>query len=321
MAATRVGIVGAGWVARVHQRVLTGFDDVEVVGIASRNAEAAEPLAHDAGARVYPDYRSMLDDAQLDAVFVGLPPYVAIEPALAAAERGIALFAEKPLGLDEEGPARVAAAIREHDVVSCVGYQWRYLEAVDRARDLLRGRPPQLVIGAWLGETPAARWWIRAAQSGGQIVEQATHIFDLARYLAGEMEPTAAVGHRVPRQAYPESDILDVTHTSVRFASGAVGSFSTTSLLPGPHRVGLDLVADGMALTIDVLDHRLTVRLGKETMTFTSPSAFEAPYQRQNRAFIDAVQGKPNRIRSPYDDALLTHRLTLAASRLAAAAE
>jgi hypothetical protein len=37
----------------------------------------------------------------------------------------------------------------------------------------------------------------------------------------------------------------------------------------------------------------------------------------QNRAFIDAVQGKPNRIRSSYDDALLTHHLTIAATRLA----
>jgi hypothetical protein len=37
----------------------------------------------------------------------------------------------------------------------------------------------------------------------------------------------------------------------------------------------------------------------------------------QNRAFIDAVQGKPNRIRSSYDDALLTHLVTLGASRLA----
>jgi predicted dehydrogenase len=321
MAATRVGIVGSGWVAAVHQRVLMGFEDVEVVGIAARNQEAAGPLAGAAGARVYPDYRSMLDQLELDAVFLCLPPHVACEPALAVADRGIALFAEKPLGLDEDFPARIAASIREHNVVSCVGYQWRYLEAVDRARDLLKGRPPQLVVGAWLGETPAAKWWTRADQSGGQIVEQATHIFDLARYLAGEMEPTAAVGHRVPRPAYPESDILDVTQTSVRFASGALGSFSTTSLLPGPHRVGLDIVSDGMALTLDVLDHRLTVRLGKETMTLASHSGFEMPYQLQNRAFIDAVQGKPNRIRSPYDDALLTHRLTLAASRLAAAAE
>jgi len=317
MAATRVGIIGAGWIAGVHLRVLSGFDDVQVVGIASRNPDSAGRLAESAGARVYPDYRSMLDAAALDAVFVCLPPYAAVEPALAVVDRGIALFAEKPLGLDEEWPARIAKAIHGKGVVSCVGYQWRYLEVVDRARELLESHPPQLVVGSWLGETPGAEWWIRKDRSGGQILEQATHIFDLARYLAGEMEPTAAAGRRVPRPAYPDSDILDVTETSVRFASGAIGSFSTTSLLAGPHRVELDMVSDGLALTLEVLNARLVVRLGTETTTLAPPSEFDTPYELQNRAFIDAVQGKPNRIRSSYDDALLTHHLTLSASRLA----
>ena len=317
MAATRVGIIGAGWIVKVHLGVLSGFDDVKVVGIASRNPDSAGPLAEAAGARVYPDYRSMLDAAELDAVFVCLPPYAACEPALAVVDRGIALFAEKPLGVDEDGPARIAQSIHEKGIVSCVGYQWRYLEVVDRARELLESRPPQLVVGSWLGETPGAKWWIRKDQSGGQILEQATHIFDLARYLAGEMEPTAAAGRRVPRPAYPESDILDVTETAVRFASGAIGSFSTTSLLAGPHRVGLDIVSDGVGLTLEILEPRLVVQLGKETTTIAPPSQFETPYRLQDRAFIDAVQGKPNRIRSSYDDALLTHHVTLAASRLA----
>ena len=317
MTATRVGIVGAGWVAREHLRVLAGFDDVKVAGIASRNPVSAGPLAQAAGARVYPDHRSMLDEGGLDAVFVCLPPYVSGEPALACVDRGIALFAEKPLGVDQDSPARIAKAIHENGVVSCVGYQWRYLEVVDRARELLEGHAPQLVVGSWLGETPGVKWWIRSEQSGGQIVEQATHIFDLARYLVGEMEPVAASGRRVQRAAYADSDILDVTETSVRFASGAIGSFSTTSLLPGPHRVELETISDGMALTLAVLDHRLVVRRGAEAVTLAPPSEFDTPYERQDRAFIDAVQGKPNRIRSPYQDALLTHNLTLAASRLA----
>ena len=317
MAATRVGIIGAGWITRVHLRVLAGFDDVQVVGVASRNAETAGPLAELAGAQVYPDYRSLLDRTELDAVFVCLPPDAAGEPAIAVLDRGLALFAEKPLGVDEESPARIAKLIHEKGVVSCVGYQWRYLEVVDRARELLEAHPAELVVGSWLGETPGAEWWIHKSRSGGQILEQATHIFDLARYLVGEMEPTAAVGHRVPRAAYPESDILDVTQTSVCFESGAIGSFSTTSLLAGAHRVELETVSDGMALTLSVLDHRLAVRQGGEPTVFAPASRFDTPYEMQNRAFIDAVQGKPNRIRSSYDDALLTHHVTLAASRLA----
>lgn len=317
MAATRIGFIGAGTIARVHLRVLSGFEDVEVVAVSSRTSESAGRLAKSVGARVYTDHRSMLDEAGLDAVFVCVTPDGHGDYELEAADRGIGLFVEKPLGLDEEIPERIGERIRERGIVSCVGYQWRYLDVVDRARELLAARPARMVTGSWLGDTPGVGWWVRNEQSGGQIVEQATHIFDLARYLAGEAEPVAAAGRRVPRPAYPQSDILDVTQTSLRFESGAIGSIETTCLLDGPHDVAIETVSDGLSLTLEVLNHRLVVRQGSEITTYQPPSVFDTPYERQDRAFIDAVQGKPNRIRSPYDDALRTHRLTVAASRLA----
>ena len=61
-------------------------------------------MAEPSGARHYADYRAMLDEAELDAVFVCLPPYAAQEPAMAVVDRGIPMFAEKPLGVDEAGP-------------------------------------------------------------------------------------------------------------------------------------------------------------------------------------------------------------------------
>jgi predicted dehydrogenase len=259
----------------------------------------------------------MYEHAGLDAVFICTTPEAHDEGAIAAADRGIAVFVEKPLGLDEDGPARVAERIRAAGVPSCVGYQWRYLDVVDRARELLQSHPPQLVLGSWHEGTPGAKWWTRKDVSGGQIVEQATHIFDLARYLAGEAEPLASAGRRVARPAFPDSDILDVTQTSLRFTSGAIGSISTTCLLDGGQKVGLETVSDGMAIALEILDPKLVTQMGPETTTYRPPSSFETPYERQDRAFIDAVRGKPNRIRSPYDDALLTHRLTMAASRLA----
>lgn len=319
MTATRVGFIGTGAIARVHLRALAAFDDVQVVAVTSRGADSARRVAESVGASAYPDYLSMFDRAALDAVFICVTPDGHGELELAAADRGLGLFVEKPIGLDEEVPATIARRIDETGVVSCVGYQWRYLEVVDRARELLEGHPPNMITGAWLGDTPGVDWWTRGSLSGGQIVEQATHIFDLARYLAGEMEPVSAAGSRVVRPAYPHSDILDVTQTSLRFASGAIGSIETTCLLDGPRRVDIETVSNGLRLVLEVLDHRLIVEQDSATSTYRPPSTFDTPYEAQDRAFIDAVQGKPDRIRSPYDDALLTHRVTLAASRLASA--
>lgn len=317
MSKTRIGIVGAGWIAQVHCRVLGRFDDVEVAAITSRRPESAAKLAQLTGARVYEDYRAMLDRADLDAVFVCVPPNLEAEVDLAVVERGLPLFTEKPIAVVESGPEHIAEEIARRGLISCVGYQWRYLDVVDRARELLADRPAQLVIGSWLGETPGPSWWIKLSESGGQIVEQATHIYDLARFLAGEYVPVAAAGRRVERGAYPTSDIQDVTQTSLRFANGAIGSITTTSLLAAAHRVELETISDDLALTLAVLDHRLQIRRGSEVSVYQPASVFDTPYERQNRAFVDAVQGKPNRIRSPYADALLTHRATIEATRLA----
>lgn len=324
MSKTRVGVVGAGWIAAVHCRVLGRFEDVSVAAIASRRPEPAAKLAGSidgSPARVFEDYRSMLDGGELEAVFVCVPPGLESEVSLAVVERGLPLFTEKPIALEDAAPERIAAEIERRGLVSAVGYQWRYLDVVDRARELLAERPAHLVLGSWLGETPGVEWWTQRSRSGGQIVEQATHIYDLARFLVGEYEPVAASGRRVERAAHPTSDIQDVTQTSLRFAGGAIGSIVTTSLLAQAHRVEIETISDDLALTLAVLDHRLQIRQGSEVSVFAPPSVFDTPYERGNRAFVDAVQGKPNRIRSPYADALLTHRATIAASRLAEAEE
>jgi myo-inositol 2-dehydrogenase/D-chiro-inositol 1-dehydrogenase len=319
MPRTRVGLLGSGWAARLHARLLSEFADVQVAAVASRHIESAARLAGPLGAAAYADYRTMLDESALDAVFVCVPPDSHGPPELLAAERGLGIFVEKPLGLDVDVPERIAARIRETGVVSSVGYQMRYLDVVDDARGALAGHLPALVRGSWLGGTPGASWWVRQERSGGQIIEQATHLFDLARFLVGEPEVTSASGRRLPRPELPLADILVATQTSVRFAAGAVGSFETTCLLEVGGEIRLQVVAEDLSVAIEPWVPRLVVAGGPGPGVHEPGTHRDAAYSRQDRAFIDAVQGKANLIRSSYDDALLTQRLTVEATRLAEA--
>ena len=168
MTPTRIAIIGSGWVARKHVTALRDEPDVAIVGIASRDQEHAAALCHQAGplTRPWADHRAMLDAGGIDAVITCLPPSERGAPELDAIDRGLHLLVEKPIGLDRETPARIGQRIRETGVICAVGYQWRYLDLVDRARALLAERPPQLVLGAWLGSTPAAAWWILPGQVG-----------------------------------------------------------------------------------------------------------------------------------------------------------
>jgi predicted dehydrogenase len=87
---------------------------------------------------------------------------------------------------------------------------------------------------------------------------------------------------------------------------------ASTCLLNWPHRIGLHLFSDGQAIELSEFDIMVDVGQGRPMR-----AAEGNPFVREERAFIDAVQGGPNLIRAPYAEALQTHRLTLAAARAA----
>jgi predicted dehydrogenase len=306
--------VGAGVIARRHVRTLSAFADVEVAAVADVQADRAGELAARVGARAFDDPRAMLDAARLDAVYVCVPPFAHGPLEREVVERDLPLFVEKPLAADLGTAEAVADLVAGRGLVTGVGYHWRWMDTVERAQELLAGRPARLVTGAWLDATPPLAWWQRRDLSGGQLVEQATHLVDTARVLAGEVDEVYAVAGRTDRPAFPGCDVDDVTAATVRFASGAVGAFTASCLLGRAHRVGLQVVADGLVL--ELTQQELLVTAGDG-----DPQVHPAdgdPFAREDRAFVDAVQGRPDRTRATYAEALRTHRVTTAAVRSAA---
>jgi predicted dehydrogenase len=312
MEQVHIGFIGAGGIAQRHFEVLRGFHDVKIVAFADPLLERALTLSRRCNANAYEDYRVMLDQEPVDALYICVPPFAHGPFEMAAVERGLPFFVEKPLGTSWETAARIAQAIEAKGLITGVGYHWRYMTTVDEAKALVAQHPPQLVVGYWLDRTPPPGWWVRDAESGGQMVEQTTHIFDLARYLVGEAESVFALGAHYPRPDFPDADIFETTTAAVRFASGALGSINSTCVLNWQHRVGLHLFGEGQVIEISEFDAMIDVGHGRPV----SHSEGD-PVVREDRDFIDAVLGMGNRIRVPYAEALKTLGLTLAATRSA----
>ena len=155
---------------------LSRIADVEIVGFADPDFERAQALASKVGARAYNAPRDLLERENLDAVYICVPPFAHGDPETAAIDAGLPFFVEKPLSLTLDDAEAIGKAVERSGLVTAAGYHWRYLDTVEEARGLLRDRPAQLVTGHWLDQTPPPQWWWRENQSGGQIVEQATHI-------------------------------------------------------------------------------------------------------------------------------------------------
>jgi myo-inositol 2-dehydrogenase/D-chiro-inositol 1-dehydrogenase len=192
----RIGMVGAGAVAARHLRTLLAMDGVEVAGVADPALERAKELAAEAGAAAYPNHMELLEAERLDAVYICVPPFAHGAPELAVIEAGLPMFVEKPVAIDQKTAATIAAALAGRPLLTCTGYHWRWLDIFDRAVGMLADRPARLVQCAWLDKVPPPLWWPRRDGSGGQVVEQTTHVLDAARALAGEVVEVHAFAAR-----------------------------------------------------------------------------------------------------------------------------
>ncbi|PRY48976.1 putative dehydrogenase [Geodermatophilus tzadiensis] len=310
----RVACVGTGFIAGQHLRALSGMADVDVVAVADTQPERAQEVATRYDARAYDDGATLLATEELDAVWLCVPPFAHGALEADAIARGLPFFVEKPLALDLPTAQDVADRLAGTGLTTAVGYHWRHLDVVERAVQLLAGTPAQLVTGYWWDRTPRVPWWPRRAYSGGQVVEQTTHIFDLARHLAGEVDTVTAAERAAPDGA---EDVPTASSSLLRFAGGAVGSISSARVLAGRHRVALHVVADGLVLEVSergLTDHELRVGTGDGAEVLRSE---QDPIAAEDREFVDVLLGRAARTRVPYSEALRSHALACAADRSA----
>ena len=307
----RVAFVGCGGAQREHYRHLSERDDVELVGHCDVDGDRAAAAAEQYGGGAFTDHESMYDQTRPTAVYISVPPFAHTDLEEAAALRGIHLFIEKPIALDRRSAKRIAATIRKAKIITSVGYCWRYFDTVEHARKLIKNKAICLVRGYWDGPMREAWWWRRQDKSGGQLLEQSTHIVDLVRHLCGEVAEVHAIGSTGCMTQVPDFDIHDSSVATLQMKNGAAGV--VTSVCVGSSagvKAGVEVVTPDTVFTLDY--GKLIVREDGKTTEF-EPRA--DVYAEQTEAFIESVKtGRKKGIRSSYADALKTFLVTCAAN-------
>lgn len=301
----KIAFVGAGWVANRHLGSLAAEADVQVVGHVSPLPNELDVATHRWGGGGYRTVKDLLASEKVDAAWITVPPGEHGEIEAMFLERGIPLFIEKPLSADRETGERIGAVIREKGVIAAVGYHWRAMETIPEVKHSLTSNPARMVLAAWHDSTPPPLWWRHQATSGGQMVEQATHLVDLARYLIGEAVLLDACAADRPCAAYPDADVACVSAALLRFAEGVPGVFSATCVLGGPAEIYVKLVCEGLLITITQTG--VTYETGKEKREVR---LCNDPFLSEDRAFLEAVRcDDPGLLFCSYADALKTHAL------------
>jgi predicted dehydrogenase len=309
----KVGFAGAGGIASVHLKNMRENKHVNIAAISDIVKEQAERVAAEYGAAAYTDVNEMLESEKLDILFICVPPFAHGDIEERAAAKGIHLFVEKPLGLDMDTVRAKAKHIRESGVLAASGYCLRYLNTAAFARQYLQDKEIGMVRAHYLTSFVGTPWWRVMEKSGGQLVEQATHTVDMVRFLAGEINEVYARMALTVMQDIEGLNIPDVGTVSVQFESGAVGHIDTTCIQPD-HRTLVEVMGRDFRVSLDGTS--LTIIDKKGTLTLSSSGNF---YKDQDDAFVEAVRtGNRELILSPYEDAMKTLEVTLAANQSAA---
>lgn len=308
----RLAFIGAGGIASRHLNYLETDDRAAVVAVCDIDSETATASAEPHDAAVFTDHREMYSDAAFDAVVIGIPPFAHEDQEMLAVEHGVDLFVEKPLALTSKRARENATAIETSNILTQVGHMTRYADSVQRATELIDGRTIALVDGHWWCGIPGDpdHWWRQKDFSGGQVVEQATHIYDIVRYFAGNVDVLSAVGGTQIHA--DELDFEDSTSASMRHTTGVISQISATSTSSRfSHK--LQLTGEGFSLELDLGADTLVGTVDDEEINFEGDNDM---YDTEMDAFIKAVEtGDESYLRSPYSDARKTFETTLAVER------
>ncbi len=315
----KIGIIGTGGFANKHAKLLSQEENVEVVAVTGSAQQKAEQFAANfSNAKGYSDSEQMFDSQQLDAVYICTPPFAHGEFERQCIERGIPFLVEKPLSCEADTPQRLLELIKEKQLTTSVGYHFRYMDGTEKAKELLANRQLAMALGYWMGGPPGGTWWRRQERSGGQFVEQTTHIVDLLRYVAGEVTEVYAAYHQgILTGQDANANVADAGTVTLKLANGIVATISNACILPAGGHTGLHFYSDAGKLEIDYVGAK-DYRLGQAVEYINQSN----PYQKQMVAFLHAIRtGDTSQIRSSYEDAYQTHRITMAANQSAASGQ
>lgn len=309
----RIGVVGAGIIAAEHMKHIHRNERAELAAVCDVAPGAAEAAVKQYGGKAYTDYDSMLEQEQLDALFICVPPFAHGDMEEKAAAKGIHLLVEKPLGLSMEEVRRKADVLEQSGIITGSGYCLRYMESVQRAKRYLEGKEIAMVRAYRFGGLPPNVWWVDHAKSGGQLVEQSTHNLDMMLYLAGDVRRVSADMALLLSRDVPGITTPDAASVNMVFESGALGHIDT-GFFPQPDgRASLEIMGRNFRLTLEGQD--LTILEPEQTTILRGKGDF---YQTQDDAFIRAVEtGDRSLILADYTQALRTLEVTLAANESA----
>lgn len=318
----RIGIVGAGAIARVHAAQWRKLP-VTLAGCYDRHFDRAEAFCAQYGGNAYASLAELL--ANVDLITICTHTDGHREAVLAAAAARVAIICEKPIARHLRDAEEMVAACEATNTPFFVAHVVRFFPAFAHAKQTVDSGAigtPGVIRTTRAGTFPkaganfASPFYADFARSGGVALDLAIHDIDYHRWVAGDVERVFARG--LTYRGLPNADHA---HIVLRFRSGAIGHIDANwALPPGLFRTRLEIAGDQGLIEWDSFQPAPLIAAfhdpdqpGQARQSSASPlSEQDEPYFAQLAHVLTCLEQNKPFLVTP-NDALMALKVSLAA--------
>ena len=225
----RIGVIGLGWFGEIHCETIVGVPNLELAALCTRTPGRLSAMGQKFGVRkLYPNYRDMLADPEIDAVSIVTMWDQHTDPTVAALKAGKHVFLEKPMASTVADCNTIIAAAKPAKGILQIGHICRFNPRYRMAKQAIdAGKIGRIVALSSRRNIPAA-WTPEILNKIGPIVGDAIHDTDLMLWFTGDTITSAyAQTVSVRGLKFP-----DIGQTMYRFKGGATATLETVWCMP-----------------------------------------------------------------------------------------
>ncbi len=219
----RFAVLGCGRIGRMHARNLARHPRAELISVFDIAAKAAADTAAELGVTAAATVEDVLADSRVQAVLIATSTDTHVPLIIAAAKAGKAVLCEKPIDLDLKRAEACGAQIAPLKTTVMIGFNRRFDPSFRAVREKVLageiGTLEQLIITSRDPSPPPIAY---VKVSGGIFRDMTIHDFDLARYMAGDIESVYATGGCLVDPEIGAAGDIDVAMVVLRAKSGAL---------------------------------------------------------------------------------------------------
>ncbi len=278
----RVGVIGLGWMGKVHIRVYSQMRNVEVAGVMDVDQARRDEIAGMYGVAGYGDLETFLDQ-KLDAVSVCVPTAMHTNTALEVISRNIPLIVEKPLAATAAEGRELVAAARANNTPLMVGHVERFNPAVGRVKKLVEEDAVISIQIERVGPYPPR------IQDVGVIRDLASHDIDLIAHISGSRYKEI--------RTFTSSNIGDHEDTAMIMAeleNGTLAQINCNWVTPYKSRniriAGVNRYIEANLITQQVKEYSKFETYESSYNVREWPLMYREPVREELNAFLDAVR-------------------------------